>query len=53
MTISEFALYSWEQGGVRDLPVKEHDHAMDDIRYFVATVMADEGDGFFVMSADR
>ncbi len=52
-SIREFALYTWEQDGVRDLPVKEHDHAMDDIRYFVATVMEEEGDGFFVMSSDR
>ncbi len=52
-SIREFALYAWEQDGIRDLPVKEYDHAMDDIRYFVATVLEDEGDGFFVMSADR
>ncbi|MFA9381341.1 MAG: PBSX family phage terminase large subunit, partial [Acetanaerobacterium sp.] len=52
-SIREFALYSWEQNGTRDLPVKEHDHAMDDIRYFVATVLDEESDGFFVTSAAR
>lgn len=25
--------------GARDVPVKENDHAMDDIRYFVSTVL--------------
>lgn len=34
----EFALYRWEEGGDRDRVVKEHDHAMDEIRYFAATV---------------
>lgn len=31
----EFALYRWEDDGARDRVRKEHDHAMDDIRYFV------------------
>jgi PBSX family phage terminase large subunit len=36
----EFSLYSWQSGGCKDAPKKEHDHAMDDIRYFVSTVAA-------------
>ena len=36
-TIREFGLYRWEDG--QDKPIKEHDHAMDDIRYFCATVL--------------
>jgi PBSX family phage terminase large subunit len=36
--IREFSLYSWQSGGTRDAPKKEHDHAMDEIRYFAATV---------------
>lgn len=40
-TIREFGLYRWEEGG-RDMPVKEHDHAMDDVRYFCATVLRRE-----------
>ncbi len=35
----EFALYRWSDGEARDVPVKENDHAMDDIRYFVSTVL--------------
>ena len=31
----EFAMYRWEDGGTEDRVRKEHDHAMDDIRYFV------------------
>ena len=34
----EFGLYRWEEGSARDKVVKEHDHAMDEIRYFAATV---------------
>ncbi len=35
--IREFGLYSWQEKG--DVPCKENDHAMDDIRYFCATVL--------------
>jgi phage terminase large subunit len=38
-TIREFALYRWDDGAVKDQPIKENDHAMDDIRYFCATVL--------------
>ncbi len=38
-TVREFSLYRWDEGAVRDCPKKENDHAMDDIRYFVSTVM--------------
>jgi len=45
--IREFGLYCWKQSaGEGDAPRKEHDHAMDDIRYFVTTVLAPEqGEG--------
>ena len=36
--IREFGLYAW-QDGPQDSPVKENDHAMDDVRYFCNTVM--------------
>ena len=38
-TIREFSLYSWEEDGAKDRPKKQDDHAMDDIRYFCATVL--------------
>lgn len=37
--IREFSLYCWEEDASRDAPKKENDHAMDEIRYFVMTVM--------------
>jgi len=50
--IREFALYSWDCKG-SDNPQKENDHAMDDVRYFVAYAMEKENDGFFVASLKR
>ena len=42
--IREFRLYRWEEKGEVDKVVKENDHAMDDIRYFCATVMRRDRD---------
>lgn len=39
-SIREFALYRWDTDGQKDVPVKENDHAMDDVRYFCATVLS-------------
>ena len=39
-TIAEFSAYRWDEKANVDRPVKEHDHAMDDIRYFVNTILA-------------
>lgn len=38
-SIREFGLYSWDVEKDTDAVVKEFDHAMDDIRYFVQTIM--------------
>ena len=43
-TIREFGLYRWEDRGEKDAPCKENDHAMDDVRYFCATVLRREGE---------
>lgn len=52
--IREFGLYRWEENSLRDTPKKENDHAMDDIRYFVSTVLdRDEGGGFYALAAER
>lgn len=37
--IEEFGLYAWDAKSAEDKPIKEHDHAMDDIRYFCNTIM--------------
>lgn len=50
-SIREFSLYRWDEKG-QDNPMKENDHAMDDIRYFVSTVLDGES-GFAVLAARR
>ena len=44
--IREFSLYRWEDGG-SERPVKEQDHAMDDLRYFVMYCEQEEKPGGF------
>ena len=50
--IREFGLYRWESSG-RDAPVKENDHAMDDVRYFTATYLNSRDDNIFAIAFDR
>ena len=52
--LRELDSYVWEQrGGGQDRVKKENDHAMDDMRYFVATVLGKGTDGFAVCSVER
>ena len=54
--IREFGSYCWDlSAGDRDRVRKEFDHAMDEIRYFVATVVAPEAgeDLFFAGYVER
>ena len=37
--ILEFGLYRWDDKSTEDKPIKENDHAMDDIRYFTMTIL--------------
>lgn len=37
--IREFSLYSWDEGKPTDTVKKQFDHAMDEMRYFCATVL--------------
>lgn len=48
----EFSLYRWDTKNGTDVPIKENDHSMDDIRYFVTTVL-DGNRGFSVFAARR
>ncbi|GHU90790.1 phage terminase large subunit [Clostridia bacterium] len=41
-SIDEFSLYSWDEKKHSDTVIKEHDHAMDEIRYFCYTLLARE-----------
>ena len=38
-SIAEFGGYRWDESGGDDKPIKENDHAMDEIRYFVNTML--------------
>lgn len=38
----EFAIYRWDESSSQDRPIKENDHAMDDIRYFVSTILREQ-----------
>ena len=49
----EFSLYRWSEGLGNDQPVKENDHAMDDIRYFAMEVCRENRSGFFAMVQSR
>ena len=53
-SMREFSIYRWNDGGNKDSPLKENDHAMDDIRYFVTTILADDyEEPFFALAARR
>lgn len=41
-TISEFHAYSWDDKARQDAVIKEHDHAMDAMRYFVMSSLRQE-----------
>ena len=38
--IREFGLYRWDEKAIDDRPIKENDHSMDDVRYFIHKVYA-------------
>ncbi len=52
--LRELEEYVWDlRSGQRDQVKKEHDHAMDDMRYFVSTVLTGPQTGFSVGSVAR
>lgn len=52
--LREFTQYCWSSCASGDAPKKEHDHAMDDMRYFVTTVLCETPQSAFsVMSVKR
>ena len=52
--IREMDEYVWDlSSGTKDRVKKEHDHAMDDMRYFVSTVLGKKEAGFAVCSVER
>ncbi len=52
--LREMEVYAWDlSDGNRDRVRKEHDHAMDDMRYFVATVLKEGTGGFAACTVER
>ncbi len=49
----EFSLYRWAENSTNDTVQKQNDHAMDDIRYFVTTILNNEDSGFAVVASRR
>ncbi|MDR0884710.1 MAG: PBSX family phage terminase large subunit [Oscillospiraceae bacterium] len=37
--IEEFSAYRWDDKAAEDKPIKDNDHAMDDMRYFAYTIL--------------
>ena len=50
--LREFTLYRWDETK-DETPVKRDDHAMDDMRYFAATVLSRDSAGFAVAAPER
>lgn len=51
--LREMEDYVWDLRGGGDRVRKEHDHAMDDMRYFAAAVLGQRWDGVAVCSVER
>ena len=52
--LREMDEYVWDlDSGSKDKVKKEHDHAMDEMRYFVATVLGKTSGGFAVATVER
>ena len=52
--LREMEEYVWDlSGGSKDKVRKEHDHAMDDMRYFAATVLGEKQTGFLACCVER
>lgn len=52
--LREFSLYRWDESARYDAVKKEHDHAMDDLRYFVAAIQKENADdSFYAVACTR
>ncbi len=51
--LREMDSYVWDLQGGKDRVKKENDHAMDDMRYFVSTVLGMQTGGFAACSVER
>ena len=51
--LREMALYCWDERSGGDAPRKEHDHAMDEMRYFAMDLTHEEERGFAAVAVER
>lgn len=51
--LREMELYCWDERTGRDVPRKENDHAMDEMRYFAMDLAEGDRGGFAAMSVER
>ncbi|MDE6777795.1 MAG: PBSX family phage terminase large subunit [Oscillospiraceae bacterium] len=51
--LREFTQYCWSSNSIGDAPKKEYDHAMDDMRYFVSTILYGRQNNFIALSVSR
>lgn len=51
--LREMELYCWDVQSGKDVPKKEHDHAMDDLRYFAMDLAGKPGGGFAATWVER
>jgi len=51
--LREFDLYCWDEGAAGDRVKKQHDHAMDEVRYFCMSICSQRPGGFAAKSVAR
>ena len=51
--LREMGLYRWDERGKRDMPRKENDHAMDEMRYFAMDLAGEADSGFAAAVVER
>jgi len=51
--LREIGLYCWDEQGRKDAPRKEHDHAMDEMRYFAMDLAGRKNSGFAAITVER
>ena len=51
--LREMGLYCWDERSGRDAPRKEHDHAMDEMRYFAMDLAGERECGFAAVAVER
>jgi len=51
--LREIAVYRWDYRNQKDVPRKEDDHAMDEMRYFAMDLLTENSEGFVALAVER